>query len=225
MALTETTCLCCEAERLRADAILNDKNLAERDVVRLRRVIQALEMRLRTEREADTERNPDVAHVLQHWAKAMGKRKTTNIGPSSTRAEFMGKVLKRRGYSLAGVLEAIDGCAAVPYVGPRGRQATPVPGRRNGGRHDDLSLIFRDDETYDRFRGYARDFQTQLEVERLRACGVREDAAYELMHLRLENEQLEAFATRVWDLASPEDRMLMAEKAWAERVRRDVVAA
>src|SRR4051794_17634222 len=178
-------CQRCAAERLRADAIENDKNLAERDVVRLRRIIQGLEMRLRAERESESEKHPEVARALEHWLKALGKNRNTQIGPSSSRAEFMRKVLKRPGYTLAGALEAIDGCAALPYVGPRGRQATPVAGRRNGGRHDDLSVIFRDDETYDRFRSYAKDFQTTLEVERLRANGVKEDVAAELVHLRV----------------------------------------
>jgi hypothetical protein len=207
-----------EAERLRADAIENDLRLAERDVTRLRRSVQALEYRLRMEREEEEALNPEVRKALKHWVKVMGKRKSTQVGPGSSRAEFMRKVLARKGYDLAGVLEAIDGCAALPYVGPHGRQATPVAGRRNGGRHDDLSLIFRDDETYDRFRTYSRDLQTALEVERLRACGVSEDAAYELMHLRLENDQLVEFTARVWDLASLDDKMLAAEKAWAGRV-------
>lgn len=52
--------------------------------------------------------------------------------------------------SMEDVFRAIDGCALRPYVGPKGR----APKGKASERHDDLILVCRDAETFERFLGY-----------------------------------------------------------------------
>jgi hypothetical protein len=58
------------------------------------------------------------------------------------------------------LMEAIDGLALVPFVGAQGRTATGTAKQR----HDDLTLVFRDEVTVERFRGYVASAESEALV-------------------------------------------------------------
>lgn len=98
----------------------------------------------------------EITTVLQHWQNKLGHPKA-NIKLAGKRAGVVRKSM-RLGHTdpplenvLDELLEAIDGLALFPYVGP-GRKPTGTPKER----YDDVEHALRDEATIERFRGYAR---------------------------------------------------------------------
>lgn len=128
---------------------LEDYALADRECRRLRREAEALRRQLREAREEDP-KSQQIREVLDHWKRALNhpKAKTTLDGARAQKV----KARINQGFTVAQLKRAIDGCAYVPYVGPRGRQATEDHGAK---RHDDIDLICRDETYVERFLRYA----------------------------------------------------------------------
>lgn len=85
--------------------------------------------------------------VFEHWVDRLGKNANVVFGPAREKAVQA----RLKEFPLEVVLRAVDGCALMPYVGPHGRQSDAGKGAK---KHDDLSLICRDETTVERFAGY-----------------------------------------------------------------------
>lgn len=148
MVEAANNCQRCDAERRRADAILADLENAETELRVGRRREQALRTELRKHLEEDAGAS-DVKEILAEWKIVCGhpKAKTPMDG---ARAKAVRRMLKA-GYSVEQLKKAVMGCGRFPYVGATGR--LPTGDRTN--RHDDLTLILRDESTVERFIAYA----------------------------------------------------------------------
>lgn len=138
---------------------LEDRDLADREIRRLRREADVLRRELQQVREEDP-KSQMIRDVCDYWMQALGKTKRTKCPTNGAR---WNKVRSRMndGYTAAQLKRAIDGCARFPFVGPRGRQPDEQSGAK---RHDDLELICRDETTVERFIGYAD------QADKLKAC-------------------------------------------------------
>jgi hypothetical protein len=110
------------------------------------RTIGALKAELSKQRK-NSPQAQQAKEVFEHWVGRLGKNRNVVFGPAREKA-----VLARlKEFPLEVVLKAVDGCALMPYVGPHGRQPE---GGKGAKKHDDLSLICRDETTVERFAGY-----------------------------------------------------------------------
>jgi hypothetical protein len=79
-----------------------------------------------------------VAEVFEHWRTVMGKTQAAKLDDKRRRRIEWGL----KGYGLELCKRAIDGCAASPFNMGR---------NDDGKRYDDIGLIFRDAEKFERF--------------------------------------------------------------------------
>lgn len=103
-----------------------------------------------TKRRGDSPKAVQVKGLHKHWCEALplsGKPRKAKLGPAREKAYLFALT----NYDEDFCLQAIDGCALKPFVGPKGRQATTDGGAK---RFDDPTLIFRDETTIERFAGY-----------------------------------------------------------------------
>jgi hypothetical protein len=104
---------------------------------------------------ADDPRSADIREVLEYWIATCHKSSRTKIPMDGVRAQKVRSRLNQK-FTVEDLKLAIDGAAAKPFVGPKGRVATQEPGCR---REDDLELILRDEKYVERFQGYAKEAQ------------------------------------------------------------------
>jgi hypothetical protein len=104
---------------------------------------------------ADDPRSQQIREVMEYWVVVCHKSSRTKIPIDGVRAQKVRSRLNQK-FTVEDLKLAIDGAAAKPFVGPRGRVATNEPGTR---REDDLELILRDEKYVERFQGYAREAQ------------------------------------------------------------------
>jgi hypothetical protein len=141
-------CQRCDAEHRRAEAIRVDLENAETELRIARRRETALRTELRKHLEEDAGA-AEIKEILAEWKIICGhQRAKTPL--DGARAKAVRRMLKV-GYTADQLKKAIHGCGRFPYVGPHGR----VTDGTQKDRHDDLTLILRDESTVDRFIGYA----------------------------------------------------------------------
>jgi hypothetical protein len=148
---------CARLERATAQ-MLEDQNHLLEDVAALEWKLKqsargelALRRQLAEVREADP-KSQKVREVLEYGVKVCGKRKNYKISAGTKRWENVAKMLKL-GHTVDDLKQAYDGLAAMPWVGPKGRQSEETLGAQ---RHDDLELPMRDETFVARFQGYAQ---------------------------------------------------------------------
>lgn len=137
------------ADRDRIDALVN--TVMEKD-----HKIAALKGQL-TKLRQDSPKMADAQEVFEFWVRRLGKNARTTFGPARQTkviARLNEKSLHPELDRKAELKWAVRGMEAMPFVGPQGRQGTA---ERGGKRHDDLSLVCRDETTVERFMGYADD--------------------------------------------------------------------
>lgn len=101
---------------------------------------------------ANDPRSQQIRDVMEYWIKVCHKSARTKIPMDGVRAQKVRSRLNQD-FTVEDLKLAIDGCARLPFVGPKGRVASQEPGCR---REDDLELILRDEKYVERFMGYAR---------------------------------------------------------------------
>ena len=126
------------------------------DVLAKNRQIARLKAELSKERGASPLMQ-DAQEVFDCWVDKLGKNKRTTFGPARQKAvlaRLNERSLVEGGDRKDDLLAAVRGMAAKPFVGPQGRQADDSNGAK---RHDDLTLVCRDETTVERFAGYAQE--------------------------------------------------------------------
>lgn len=144
-----TGCERCKAHHDRAEAIHRDLLAAEASLRRERSRAQALEGELRQRAEADP-KSKEVRAVLEHWQRACGHERAA-VPMTGARAKAVRSMLRIPKFDEAFLRRAVDGAALLPFVGPQGRQGDDSHG---ANRHDDITLICRDEQHVERFEGY-----------------------------------------------------------------------
>lgn len=122
---------------------MDDLENAEDEIRRLLRRIAALERDEDEKRKRDPQRKK-ILRVIEHWKTA------TNHPKAKTDAVDRFDMVKARlkeGFTEEELLLAVDGIAAMPYVGNEGRKAT---GTRKE-RHDRLGIALGSGEAVERF--------------------------------------------------------------------------
>lgn len=124
-----------------------DLQNAEAELTVKRRIITTLRKQL--EEQVTQSDDASLAEpAIEYWRWKLGHEK------ARSGAKRISLVLARLRDDpprpISDVFRAIDGCALKPYVGPKGRTAKG----KASERHDDLILICRDAETFERFMGY-----------------------------------------------------------------------
>lgn len=107
-----------------------------------------------SKQRADSPKMQDAREVFDYWVDKLGKTKRTTFGPARQKcviARLNEKALTEDGDRKDDLLAAVRGMALKPFVGPQGRQEDDSNG---GKRHDDLTLVCRDETTVERFAGY-----------------------------------------------------------------------
>lgn len=150
--------------------LAKDRDLADRECRRLRKEADLLRRELAESREADP-RSQAIREVLDYWVKALGKRSNVKVPAGGKRWNAV-RARLNEGFSVDALKKACDGCAARPYVGPKGRQATKGPG---ANLHDGIELICRDETTVERFIGYAEEAKKGAALESALSNGDRPD--------------------------------------------------
>ena len=123
-------------------------------VASLARQISHLKGELSRQRQDDPKMQ-DAREVFDYWVDKLGKTKRTTWGPARQKcvlARLSEKALTEGGDRKDDLFAAVRGMSLKPYVGPQGRQEDDSNGAK---RHDDLTLICRDETTVERFAGYA----------------------------------------------------------------------
>lgn len=164
-------CQRCEAHHRRAEAIRVDLENAETELRVARRRETALRNELRKHLEDDPA-NAAVKEVLAEW-KIVCNHQRAKTPLDGARAKAVRRMLKA-GYTADQLKKAILGCGRFPYVGPQGR----VSSGDTKTRHDDLTLILRDESTVERFIGYADrddkpDSEKVVQLQSIRGGGER----------------------------------------------------
>jgi hypothetical protein len=123
---------------------------------------QALKQELTRAREEEPG-SEEVKTILEHWLRATGRAerrgRKPNISMAGKRAQTVRKALRfHKGEEL---LEAIDGLALKPYVGPKGRSTVGLPEQR----YDEVEHCMKDEPVVDRFIGYARAAKAKTESD------------------------------------------------------------
>jgi hypothetical protein len=148
---------CEDCAKLKAHLIDAETANAElgRQVAGLERNLRraySTETLLRNELEGRREEEPEakaIKEVCDYWKRSLN-HETAKTPLTGARAKAVRARLRER-FTTADLKRAIDGCVRVPYVGANGRKPHGKPRER----HDDLSLICRDEETVERFIRYA----------------------------------------------------------------------
>ena len=118
--------------------------------LQLRRAGQAevaLRNQLNQATEADTEHDVEIRTLCDAWKRLLGHPKAK--APKTGKRWKVAKAALRH-HSAEECMEAIQGLALLPYVGPKGRVATGDEKQR----FDDLEHCLGDETKVDRFRGY-----------------------------------------------------------------------
>lgn len=137
------------SDRERIDALVNTVTEKDHKLATLKGQLT----KLRT----DSPKMADAQEVFDFWVRRLKKNANTTFGPKRQEkviARLKEKSLTRDGDRKDDLKWAVRGCEALPFVGPRGRQAGNSQGAR---RHDNLALICQDEENVERFMGYADD--------------------------------------------------------------------
>lgn len=121
---------------------MNDVENLEAEIRRLLRRID------RIERDEDEKRRKDphrgkILRIIEHWKVATGHPKSRDTADrfDAVKARF------NEGYTEEQLMLAIDGIAALPYVGKEGRKATGTKKER----HDRLGIALGGGEAVERF--------------------------------------------------------------------------
>lgn len=138
----DENCARCLEERRRADAILDDLQNLQTDVIGKNRIIGKLKAELAQQREESPE-GQQLKNLLNYAKETLGKTKRWYIGLDGDRAKLAKKVLVRYGEERC--KKAVRGLAAKPYAGPRGRSAEQYPGSK---RWDDLDYCWGTDKRF-----------------------------------------------------------------------------
>jgi hypothetical protein len=120
-----------------------DLENAEAEIRRLRRRVKAHERKEEDQRQANPNRQL-ILSLIERWKRATNHPKSVN---SSDRFDIIQARLKD-GYTPKQIEMAIDGIAAMPYVGPQGRQSHNGRGSK---RHDRLGIALGSGEALERF--------------------------------------------------------------------------
>jgi hypothetical protein len=87
----------------------------------------------------------DVRRVFEHWVKVMGKRSNAKLTPERRRCI---QARLKSEYTVDFLCRSVDGCAQSDFHMARGQHS-------GGTKHNDLTLIFRNDTTTERFHDMA----------------------------------------------------------------------
>lgn len=133
------------------------KRSAVEDLENLTAVIASRERvirRLQREMEvtaASSARADEIREIARYYRERLRKTKAWKFPVNGKRWKAVAGMLDAD-HSVQELKEAVDGVAAMPFVGPRGRCAQDGPGC---SRQDELELVMRDETNVQRFRDYA----------------------------------------------------------------------
>lgn len=150
------SCEHCQYERDRADRLAEDAMLLKQEGIGQLRKINALKTELSRQRKEHPNAKAAAA-LFDHWKTVTGKNSNTVYGEAREKA-LLERLVQ---FSEEQLRLAIDGVAAMPYVGRKGRQANPGPGAK---RYDELTLVLRDETTVERFIGYGMEAKGIMDV-------------------------------------------------------------
>lgn len=134
--------------RASEELALTQRGDLEREVLRLLARERNLLRQLHETREADP-LAAEMREVLDYWKSKLNHPRAS-VPLDGKRAGLVRTAL-RQDFTVDRCKRAIDGCARKPYVGPHGRSETGPKAQR----YDDITQIFRDEETRERFESYA----------------------------------------------------------------------
>jgi hypothetical protein len=133
--------------------LAQDRDLADREVRRLRKEVALVRRELLEAQEADP-KSKEIREVLDYWIDRIGKKRAAQTKtPAGGERWLKVRARLRDKFTVADLKLAIDGAMTMPFVGPHGRTAEHAPGCN---RHDDISLICRDEVIVQRMIGYAK---------------------------------------------------------------------
>lgn len=147
------TCPTCGLSQEEHQGVMDDLQLSDKEVRRLRRANASLLNKL-NEQRADSPLANEVREVLEHYVTRFQKSKAFKVGPDGARWVLVEKALKGD-HTVSDLKEAIDGLRAFPFVGGGGVKGRTATGTEDE-RYDEIKYCLQDDMSITRFRKYAQ---------------------------------------------------------------------